>query len=153
MEDSAMPVTGLEVFDTTVQKTNSWLKELMRIMEWKDRRQAYQALRATLHALRDWLTIDEVAQLGAELPMLVRGIYYEGWDPGNKPMRGRHKRDFMSAIEAELINQDPTDAEGIARGVFQLLESRISEGEINDIRHILPTELKELWVPGFSAHA
>jgi uncharacterized protein (DUF2267 family) len=140
-----MPATGLGVFDTTVQKTNSWLKELMQIMEWQDRQRAYFALRATLHTLRDRLTVDEVAQLGAQFPMLVRGMYYEGWDPSSQPVKLRHKRDFLVEVAERFINEATLDAEGIARGVFRLLDSRISEGEIEDIRQVLPAELKELW--------
>jgi uncharacterized protein (DUF2267 family) len=140
-----MPALGLEVFDTTVQRANSWLKDLMRIMEWQDRHRAYVALRATLHALRDRLTVDEVAQLGAQLPMLVRGFYYEGWDPSHKPERIRHREDFLVEIDQQFAHDAPVDAEEIARGVFQLLESRISEGEIEDIRSVLPAELRELW--------
>jgi uncharacterized protein (DUF2267 family) len=140
-----MPATGLEVFDTTVQRTNSWLKELMQIMEWQDRHRAYIALRATLQALRDRLTVDEVAQLGAQLPMLVRGMYYEGWDPRHKPLKVRHKQDFLGRIDEAFNHDEPIDAEAMARGVFGLLEARISEGEIEEIRQILPAELRELW--------
>jgi uncharacterized protein (DUF2267 family) len=140
-----MPALGLEVFDTTVQRANSWLKDLMRIMEWQDRHRAYLALRVTLHTLRDRLTVDEVAQLGAQMPMLVRGMYYEGWDPSNKPLKGRHKLDFLVEIDEHFMHDLPVDAEGMVRGVFQLLESRISEGEIEDVRQVLPSELKDLW--------
>jgi uncharacterized protein (DUF2267 family) len=146
-----MPATGLEVFDTTVQKTNTWLKELMQIMEWQDRHRAYTALRATLHALRDRLTVDEVAQLGAQLPMLIRGMYYEGWDPRHKPLKLRHKQEFLVRIDEAFIHDELIDAEAMARGVFHLLESRISEGEIEEIRQILPAELKELWPRAGSA--
>jgi uncharacterized protein (DUF2267 family) len=74
-----MSATALDVFETTVNKTNRWLNELMQIMGLKDRQKAYLALRAVLHALRDRLTLEQVAQLGAQLPMLIRGFYYEGW--------------------------------------------------------------------------
>src|SRR5207249_4578104 len=84
-----MTATGLDVFDATIQKTNSWLDDVMQVGGWPDRHTAYRALRATLHALRDRLIIDEVAQLGAQLPMLIRGLYYEGWDPSNKALKER----------------------------------------------------------------
>jgi uncharacterized protein (DUF2267 family) len=69
-----MSATGLAVFDETVQKTNTWLKEIALDLG-ADRRRAYQVLRAVLHCLRDRLTVGEAAQLGDQLPMLVRGIY------------------------------------------------------------------------------
>jgi len=77
-----MAMTGLKAFDTTIEKTNIWLKEIMQEMNTEDRHRAYNALSSVLHALRDRMPVDEVVQLGAQLPMLVRGFYYEGWDPG-----------------------------------------------------------------------
>ncbi len=73
-----MPMTGLESFDTTVQKTNIWLKDIMQEEGWEDRHKAYLVLRSVLHAVRDMLTIDEAAHLGSQLPMLLRGVYYDG---------------------------------------------------------------------------
>lgn len=142
-----MSATGLSVFDTTVQKTNRWLKELMELLGWDQKQRAYDALRAVLHALRDRLTVHEAAQLGAQLPMLIRGIYYEGWDPALKPERTRHKEDFLAGIERQFRGDDLVDPEQVARAVFTVLEGHISEGEIQDIEAILPAELRELW-PG-----
>jgi uncharacterized protein (DUF2267 family) len=141
-----MSATGLEVFDSTVQKTNSWLKELMLELDWDDRHRAYGALRATLHALRDRLTVEEVAQLGAQLPMLIRGFYYEGWDPTNKPLKVREREEFLARIAQYFVRAgDSVHPEPVARAVFAVLAQRISDGEIEDVKHILPGEIRDLW--------
>ncbi len=144
-----MASSGLAVFDTTLQKTNSWLKEVMAELETDDRHKAYLALRAVLHALRDRLTVEEVAELGAQLPMLIRGFYYEGWDPTGKPVKERHKEDFLNHIyryfKITRYGEPDVDPEKIARAVFKVLARRVSEGEIEDVLHILPRELRELW--------
>jgi uncharacterized protein (DUF2267 family) len=140
-----MPASGLASFDKTVQKTNSWLKDLMNILGWQDRQKAYRAFKATLHALRDRLTIEEAAELAAQFPMLMRGFYYEGWDPTGKPLKERHKEQFLARIERELTGEEGIDAEEIARAVFGVLQKRISEGEIEDVEHLLPADIRELW--------
>src|SRR5918996_5613258 len=106
-----MTMTGLDVFDRTVHKTNSWLNELMEILGWHDKHRAYLALRVTLHALRDRLIVEEVAQLAAQLPMLVRGFYYEGWDPTGKPLKVRRKEQFLGLVEQELRGSERIDPE------------------------------------------
>jgi uncharacterized protein (DUF2267 family) len=138
-------MTGLEVFDTTVHKTNSWLKELMQELHREDRRKAYLALRATLHALRDRLTVEEVAQLGAQLPMLIRGFYYEGWDPTGKPLKIRDKEEFLGLVAEEFRTDDTLNPELIARAVFKVLSDRVTAGEIEDVKHVMPAEIRELW--------
>jgi uncharacterized protein (DUF2267 family) len=144
-----MSATGLEVFDTTLQKTNSWLHDLMQALGWADRHKAYTALRATLHALRDRLSVEEVAQLGAQLPMLIRGFYYEGWDPTGKPLRIRQKEQFLARIELELQCDERFDdrvpIERIVQAVFTLLAQRVSAGEIENVKHVMPTDIRELW--------
>src|SRR5258706_7316019 len=81
--------TGYHSFDTTVDKTNRLLREIERAYGWpKERRnQSYAALRGVLHALRDRFTVEEGAQFAAQLPMLVRGLYYDGWDPSRVPVK------------------------------------------------------------------
>jgi uncharacterized protein (DUF2267 family) len=137
-----MSTSGLEAFDATVQKTNLWLKDLMQELHMEDKQKAYLALRAVLHALRDRLTVVEVAQLGAQLPMLVRGFYYEGWDPTGKPLKVRHQEEFLAQIGQEVSGDSPAR---LASAVFALLARRISDGEIEDVKHVLPAELRNLW--------
>jgi uncharacterized protein (DUF2267 family) len=140
-----MAAMEVEVIDTTVQKTYTWLKEIAETLGTTDRHRAYRALRAVLHALRDRLPVDEAAQLGAQLPMLVRGIYYEGWDPSHKPLKERHKEEFLAHIRRDFRDEPAVDAEQLARAVFTVLSRRVTEGEIEDVKHILPKELRELW--------
>jgi uncharacterized protein (DUF2267 family) len=138
-------MTGLEVFDTTVHKTNVWLNDILRELGWHDRYKAYIALRTTLHALRDRLTLEEAAQLAAQLPMLVRGLYYEGWDPTGKPTKVHHKEAFLLPIREHFWNDASVDPEEVARAVFRVLSQHVSAGEIADVRHLFPRELQELW--------
>jgi uncharacterized protein (DUF2267 family) len=140
-----MSATGLDVFDTTLQRTHTWLKDLMLVLGWHDRHKAYQALRATLHALRDRLTVEETAHLGAQLPMLIRGFYYEGWDPTGKPVKARHREQFLDRIRQYFRDDEQVDPELIAAAVFMVLAGRVTEGEIEDVVHVLPSEIRDLW--------
>ena len=137
--------TGLDVFDTTIQKTNLWLKDLMWELGWEDRHQAYEGLRITLQTLRDRLTVEEAAQLGAQLPLLLRGTFYEGWNPTGHPTKERHLEAFLAPIRAHFRNDPRVDGEEVARAVFKLLANYISAGEMQDIQQALPKELHALW--------
>jgi uncharacterized protein (DUF2267 family) len=145
-----MSMTGLPAFDSTLQKTHEWLNELQQEMNLSSRQSAYLVLRAGLHALRDRLPIDEVAHLGAQLPMLIRGFYYEGWRPSDSPLRIRTKDEFLTLM-LENLQVTPSahdmgfDPEEAARAVFRLLGRQLSPGEIDSIRRIMPEGLKELW--------
>jgi uncharacterized protein (DUF2267 family) len=143
-----MAMTGIAAFDRTVQKTNEWLNELTAFHDGLDREKAYLVLRASLHALRDRLTPEEAAQLGAQLPMLIRGFYYEGWRPTGKPVKQRHKEEFLAQLEKALDGYGLGRAEDIARIVFRLLDRRISAGEMEDVRQGLPREIRDLFNGG-----
>lgn len=140
-----MSTTGLDVFDTTVQETNEWLRAINDELGWGDRRLAYLALRATLHAVRDHLTVDEGAHLAAQLPLLVRGIYYDSWDPSRVPVRERHREQFLARVAAAFERGRPIDPEEVARAVLRVLAARLSAGEVDDVRRMLPGALQDLW--------
>ena len=101
-----------------------------------------------LHALRDRLTVDEAADLGAQLPLLIRGLYYEGWDPSSTPVKERHREVFLHHITAAFQGDAGIFPEGIAWAVFKVLERHVSSGEIKDILHVLPREIRSLWPGG-----
>jgi uncharacterized protein (DUF2267 family) len=139
-----MQTTGISSLDSTIHKTNVWLKELGENLGSTDRHFAYLALRSVLNTLRDRLTVEETADLGAQLPVLVRGLYYDGWNPSGKPVKF-DKDDFITCVRNEFSPDSNIDPEIIAGSVFRLLDRHISGGEISDIKAILPKDLKKFW--------
>ena len=139
-----MSATGLEVFDTTLQKTNIWLKEIGDELG-PDRQRSYQALRAVLHTVRDRLTVDQAAHLGSQLPMLVRGIYFEGWHPAANPEKVRSREEFVSAIADKMQNARPIDPEAAGRVVLAVLTRHVEPGEVDHVREALPEAIRTLW--------
>lgn len=140
-----MSTTGLSVFDETLQLANIWLDELMQALDWDNKQRAYRMLRATLHALRDRLTPHEAVHLGAQLPMLIRGIYYEGWHMRDTAPAERTKAAFLGHVEAEFKHDPNEDIEAPVAEVLKLLGRKISSGEIEDVRNMLPEEVRALW--------
>jgi len=133
-----------EVFASTIQKTHELLKEIEEEFNWQDRpQQAYVALRVVLHTLRDRLTTHEIAQLGARLPMLIRGVYYDGWKPAEKPHK-YSREEFLNKIQQEFQFSIDRPIADLVRTVLQVLHKHISAGEMGDIRTILSKEFRDL---------
>jgi uncharacterized protein (DUF2267 family) len=127
---------------STVDKTHAWLGSVARNLGGgRDEACAYAALRAVLHALRDRLTVDEAAHLGAQLPMLVRGIYYEGWHPSGKPLKLRHAEEFLALVERDLNRRD-VDSEEAVRAVFHSLAQHLDPGEFDKVMNLVGKEIR-----------
>jgi len=142
-------MSGVSVFDKTEQKTMHWINGIAASMGSTDTQRSYTILRAVLHATRDRLIPDEAVHLGAQLPMLVRGFYYEGWHPHGNPKKYRHKAAFLAEIKKDVPELDDVQLERAVTAVFETLESEMPGGELEQVRHALPAELRELWpIPG-----
>jgi len=140
-----MSTSGLKSIDETVHLTHVWLNDLLERTGWADKPRAYRLLRTTLQALRDHLPVNEAADLGAQLPQLIRGVYYEGWHPAGTPVKIRTKVAFIARIQ-EAFRTDPMgDAEAAVSAVFALLAEKVTEGEIDDVRRSLPVQIRELF--------
>ena len=140
-----MSDTQIPVLDHTVQQTNVWLKKLTEEHHLGDRHHAYSALRDVLHVLRDRLTPEQAVHLGAQLPILVRGIYYEGWRLAAKPTDERQANEFAASVAAQLPPQFPQDALSVTKAVFDLLWKELDPGETAKIIDTLPFPLRGLW--------
>lgn len=140
-------MTRVPAFDRAVQKAYEWLDEIDTELGWSDRERALAALRGTLHAVRDRLPVDEAADLAAQLPQLVRGIYYEGWNPSETPLKVRHKEEFLAPVAHALAGRPGTEPEASARTVLALLTRHLSAGEIADVVGTMPADIRELFPP------
>jgi uncharacterized protein (DUF2267 family) len=134
----------MNVFDHAVEKAQSWVRDMMRELGTDDPRQAYHALGASLQALRDRLSVDEAAQLGAQLPLLVRGLYYEGWHPASTPVHARRPEELLLLIEQKAGDGRQMDAERAVAATFEVLRRHVSPGELASLAHVLPRSLAEL---------
>lgn len=136
---------GLGIFDKTEQKTAHWIEGVAKNMGSTDMERSYHVLRSVLHAVRDRLPPNEAVDLGAQMPMLVRGFYYEGWHPADKPERYRHKQDFLAHIADDVPSLDPAQRERAATAVFSMLSEELAGGELDHVRQSLPEEVRDLW--------
>jgi uncharacterized protein (DUF2267 family) len=140
-----MSAAGLEGLDHTLQLTHSWINELDDRLGWNNKPRSYRLLKAVLHAVRDWLRPAEAADLAAQLPTLLRGAYYEQWRPAAVPVKQRTKADFLARVEdAFRIDPLPQPSRAVT-AVFELLSSKVTAGEIEDVRSALPLEIRNLW--------
>lgn len=140
-----MAELGLRIMDRTIHDTNTWLQRVSQEMEHPDRQIAYHALKGVLHAVRDRLTVEEAHHLGAQLPTLIRGFYFEGYNPAHKPLQYRDRDPFIKTIDHELQQAGGENPENAARAVFTVLSNEINDGEITHVRQMLPEAVRQLW--------
>lgn len=128
-----------------LQQTQEWLKELRDTAGLADETEALSVFRVVLHQLRDRLTVDEAVQLAAQLPVIFRGIYYEGWVPARVPDKEvRTRQQFLDKTVMELLPRR-LPPEPMVKSVFAILAHHLDPGEISDVISQQPDSLKELW--------
>jgi uncharacterized protein (DUF2267 family) len=137
-----MSLTSVDGIERSVHKANRWLSELAKELGTEDREEAWRILRAYLRLLRDQLTVDEAAQLAAQLPMLLRGAFYEAFDPGHQPAKVRGRDEFLSTF-AQLTELEPDRAAQAVEAATRVLRRHITAGEFDDVSSQLPSELRE----------
>lgn len=137
-----MTDVGYAALNTTVDRTNEVLRQIETAYGWtKERRnQSYAALRVVLHALRDRLTVEESAHFAAQLPVLVKGIYFDGWDPSAIPAK-LDREEFLQRVRREFRYEIEGNIEGLVSTVLQALDRYVTAGEWEDIRSMMPKGL------------
>ncbi|WP_084616962.1 DUF2267 domain-containing protein [Sinorhizobium arboris] len=139
-----MSTTGLDVFDKTLQLTNTWLDEIMAELG-PDRQVAWHALNAVLRTLRDRLPIDTSVHLASQLPLLLRGSYYEQWQPARQTNEARSLDEFLQQVGAKLQNIRPVNARDATQVVFHVLSRHVDRGQLEKVRASLTDDVRQLW--------
>jgi uncharacterized protein (DUF2267 family) len=139
-----MSANGLEVFDRTLQITHIWLDEIIEDLH-TDRQTAWRVLGAVIRALRDRLPAGLAAHLSAELPLLVRGAYFEHWHPGEETLKLRTLAEFLERVSANLAQGKPIGSLDATLAVFAVLGRHLDKGQLDKVNHALPAEIREFW--------
>ena len=140
-----MSASGLEVFDKTLETTHIWLNEICNDLG-PDKQVAWKVLSTVLHKLRDRLPIGLSSHLGAQLPLLVRGVYYDQFEPSKVPTECNSREEFVAEVAEWLNDTRPVDPDLAVRSVFGVLSRHISEGQVNKVREALPRSLRQSWL-------
>jgi uncharacterized protein (DUF2267 family) len=135
---------GLDVFDKTLQTTHIWLNDIIEVID-PDKQVAWHVLGAVLRTLRDRVPLPVAVHLGAELPLLVRGTYYDQWHPPDQPERYRTLDAFLQRVRDHLVPGRTIDPREASRAVFGVLSRYVPEGQVRKVRDALPEEVRALW--------
>jgi uncharacterized protein (DUF2267 family) len=136
--------TSISALSQAAETAQHWVNELAADLNWDERR-SYRLLRTVLPTLRDWLSPEEVADLAAQLPVLVRGIYFEGWTPQEGYLPDRSKQQFVSRVQAAFTDDALEDPDAAISAVFRLLDRHISAGEAVQVRNSMKKALRRMW--------
>jgi uncharacterized protein (DUF2267 family) len=136
----------VSLFQKTLQKSEVWVAEMHTELEWMSADDVYHLLRATLQALRDQLSLSEAAHFSAQLPLLLRGTFYESWDPMGKA-QANSKREFLELVRQKMGPQGQLnfDLELGVSVTLRTLSKHISPGEVQDVLSAFEPSLKEFF--------
>ena len=140
-----MSANGLAVFDKTLQTTHIWLDQIMARIG-PDRQVAWKVLGTVLHKLRDRLPAEASAHLAAQLPLLIRGAYYDQYRPSEQPTDCRTREEFVDEVAEWLTDTRPVDPEEAIAAVFDAISRNVDAGQVEKIKRVLPKAIREMWI-------
>lgn len=132
----------MNAFTSACHNAETFVSNLEREMSGCTKQQAWHILRGTLHALRDRVQPDEACKLAEQLPLVVRGAYFEAFRPG-RGVKKMNAEEFVADVATQVRVDPPPDFE---RKVWQALDfvlREVSEGEKSDVLDNLPSDIKE----------
>lgn len=132
----------LDAFERARHTTNIWLASVADELDTDDRKYALRSLRAWLHVIRDRLPVDSAAKFAAQLPELLRGIYYDGWEPHRVPIKyGPDEYVHRFGLASRTPDEDVPEA---SAAVTAALARHLSGGQLAEVLAHLPRDLRDV---------
>jgi uncharacterized protein (DUF2267 family) len=140
-------MTSIPILDKNIHQTMTWIYAIEDTCGWDNDnpKRTFAALRAVLHTLRDMLPVESAIHLSAQLPLFIRGLFFENWSTHSNKQKIRKSQDFIIQVAEELAPYPDMNVSEVIKCVLQVLSERISVGEYEKILAILPKELKYMF--------
>lgn len=132
-------------FEHAIHTANTWLNAVVEALGTDDQQLAHRALRAWLHTFRDRLTVEVAAHFAAQLPELLRGLYYDGWNPSAVPVK--YDREGFVTRYAHESKIAVNDVPAIVPAVTEALREHFSPGQLEGALRQFPEDLRDLFEP------
>jgi len=137
----------IKTFKTTLDHTELFIKKMMETKEFRTPNHAFVVLRATMKALRDRIGPGEALHLGGQLPALLRGYYFEGFDMANlsnPKIKSKGTNEFFGQVRDYLDAYDFMELERVVPIALNVLLDGIDDGEADQVVNQLPKDLQDL---------
>ncbi|MBU3865764.1 DUF2267 domain-containing protein [Streptomyces sp. 4503] len=131
-------------FEHAIHSANNWLKAVSEVLGTEDRHVAHRILRAWLHTFRDRLTVDVAAHFAAQLPELLRGAYYDGWDPSVVPVKYNREGYVNRFVREAKVTAE--DVPRMAAAVTTVVHGHGSPGHLEAALEQFPHDIRALLV-------
>lgn len=136
--------TGIDTLDSSLQETNLIINGLAEELGWTDRKkQAYSLMRTVLHAFRDRLSVDEAANFGAQLPLVVRGVYYDGWKPESAPQK-MNRQELIDRVDQQFQYDTELPTEDLIEAAMRHVALRLDPLMMDNLAKNLPEDVATL---------
>ncbi|WP_166256454.1 DUF2267 domain-containing protein [Marinobacter salicampi] len=135
--------SSINIVDHNIKLINTWLRDISDELDSIGEEEAWKRLRAVLQTMSNRITVDEAANFAAQLPIIVRGLYFESWRPAETPHKWRDRAEYIDAVSRKL--EGDIDAERTFKAVLRVIDRHLDSNELNRIKEMHPKELWDLW--------
>jgi uncharacterized protein (DUF2267 family) len=137
-------------FNQYAREGNAFLKDYAKKLNMPDDiDRAGRILSSILHGLREVITVEESLQLISQFPMFLKAVYVNRWTT-RKKHKVKNMTDFIDLIReldgVTALHDFGSEeiAENYINSTFMILRKYISLGELEDIRTVLPKDIKSI---------